>query len=223
MTGIIALIPAYNEEKRIQPVIQAALQHLPVWVVDDGSVDGTAILAESCGARVIRQVLNQGKGCALQTGFKAALDTGLNAVITLDADGQHLPAEIPLFLDAYQATGADLIIGQRDFSKMPLIRRLSNTTGRALFSWALRTPVSDNQSGYRLISARLMQAMLESQESGFELEVEMLLVCAINKFRLEWVPISTIYAGESSHIKPLKHAYNFFRVTFATRRRTRNL
>jgi glycosyltransferase involved in cell wall biosynthesis len=223
MPNIIALIPAYNEVERIQPVIEGARQFLPVWVVDDGSKDQTASLSESTGAHVIRQTPNQGKGRALQTGFRHALEAGVTAVVTLDADGQHLPQEIQRFLDKFASTQADLIIGQRDFSQMPLIRRLANTTGRSLFSWALRTQVSDNQSGYRLISARLMQAMLDSKESGFELEVEMVVVCIENGYRLEWVPISTIYAGEKSHIHPLKHAFNFFRVTLATRKRTAHL
>ena len=223
MPNLIALIPAYNEVERIQPVIEGARTFLPVWVVDDGSTDHTASLSESAGARVIRQTPNQGKGRALQTGFHHALEAGVDAVVTLDADGQHLPQEMPRFLDKYASTQADLIIGQRDFSQMPLIRRLANTTGRSLFSWALRTPVSDNQSGYRLISARLMQAMLDSKESGFELEVEMVVVCIENGYRLEWVPISTIYAGEKSHIHPLHHTLNFFRVTLATRKRTAHL
>jgi len=223
MANIIALIPAYNEVERIQPVIEGANQFLPVWVVDDGSEDQTASLSESTGAKVIRQTPNQGKGRALQTGFRHALEAGVDAVVTLDADGQHLPQEMPRFLDKYASTQADLIIGQRDFSQMPLIRRLANTSGRSLFSWALRIPVSDNQSGYRLISARLMQAMLDSKESGFELEVEMVVVCIENGYRLEWVPISTIYAGEKSHIHPLHHALNFFRVTLATRKRTAHL
>jgi glycosyltransferase involved in cell wall biosynthesis len=220
MEKIVALIPAYNEEEGIQPVIEGASQFLPVWVVDDGSSDRTAEVAQATGAHVIRQIPNQGKGCALKNGFRQALTAGVEAVVTLDADGQHLPQEIQRFLAKYAETRADLIIGQRDFSQMPTIRRLSNTIGRSLFSWALRTPVSDNQSGYRLISTRLMQAMLDSQESGFELEVEMVVVCVLKKYRLEWVPISTIYAGEKSHIKPLQHGYNFLRLTLATRKRT---
>lgn len=220
MEKIIALIPAYNEAERIASVILEAKKYLPVWVVDDGSVDQTAEIARAAGARVITQKPNQGKGMALLTGFRHALEEGVDALITLDADGQHLPHEMERFLSKYAETHADLIIGERDFSKMPIVRRISNSIGRAMFSWAIRSPVSDNQSGYRLVSSRLMQSMLHSREKGFELEVEMLVVCAENNFRLEWVPISTIYAGESSHIKPLRHTYHFFRITFITRRRT---
>src|SRR5690554_3421721 len=113
---IFALIPAHNEEGRIQPVIQGALLHLPVLVVDDGSQDNTAGAARSTGAEVLRQAPNQGKGAALRLGFRHLLESGCEAVITLDADGQHDPAEIPKFLAAYQAGKPDLIIGVRDFS-----------------------------------------------------------------------------------------------------------
>ena len=98
MSNIIALIPAYNEVERIQPVIEGAKQFLPVWVVDDGSKDQTAALSESAGATVIRQSPNQGKGRALQNGFRHALEAGVDAVITLDADGQHLPRRFKDFL-----------------------------------------------------------------------------------------------------------------------------
>jgi hypothetical protein len=143
------------------------------------------------------------------------------AVLTLDADGQHDPAEIPKFLQAYQTGRADLIIGARRFDQMPPVRRLANSLGRRAFSWALGQDVPDNQSGYRLISRRLMEAMLASGEQGFEFEVEMIVVCVQAGFTLGWVPIRTIYAGESSHINPVRHTVNFVRVVRQTRRRIR--
>jgi glycosyltransferase involved in cell wall biosynthesis len=194
--------------------------HLPVLVVDDGSQDETARVAEAAGASVIRQTPNQGKGRALQTGFRRALADGYDAVLTLDADGQHDPAEIPKFLDRYTTTHADLIIGARDFRTMPFIRKLSNTIGTSAFSWAMRRPIRDNQSGYRLISRRLVQATLQSQEAGFELEVEQIVICLEHHYKLDWVTIRTIYGDEGSHIKPLQHVYHFFRVVFEARRRT---
>jgi len=174
---ILALIPGYNEAQRIAAVVNAAGPHLPVLVVDDGSSDNTRGVAEAAGAQVIRQEPNQGKGAALRAGFRWALANRYEAVMTLDADGQHDPAEIPGFLDVYTQNKSDLIIGARDFSQMPAVRRWANTTGQKLFSWALGQPVQDNQSGYRLISRRLMEAVLESAESGFEFEVEMIVVC----------------------------------------------
>ncbi|GAB4572668.1 MAG: glycosyltransferase family 2 protein [Anaerolineae bacterium] len=221
MTAIVAIIPAYNEANRIRPVIEATRAHLPVLVVDDGSSDSTAQIAEQAGAEVLRQVPNQGKGAALRAGFRHALAQGMDAVITLDADGQHAPDEIPRFLEAYTRTRADLIIGARQFRYMPTVRRISNTLGTWLFSWALGQSIPDNQSGYRLMSRRLMEAVLESQEQGFEFEVEMITTCIVRGYRLEWVPISTIYAGESSHIQPAKHLVNFLRVTWQARQTVR--
>jgi len=218
---ILVLIPAYNEATRLAPVVIGALSQLPVLVVDDGSTDNTAAVADSAGAAVLPQIPNQGKGAALRAGFQWALDKGYGAVLTLDADGQHDPAEIPNFLQAYRADQADLIIGSRDFDLMPLVRRLANSLGRRIFSWALGQYVPDNQSGYRLISHRLMEAMLASGEQGFEFEVEMIVVCMQQGFKLDWVPIRTIYAGESSHINPLQHTINFLRVVRQTRLRVR--
>jgi glycosyltransferase involved in cell wall biosynthesis len=221
LVNVLALIPAYNEAGRVTGVIAAARPQLLVLVVDDGSADDTAALAESAGATVVRQAPNQGKGVALKTGFRWALDHGYEAVITLDADGQHDPAEIPAFLDLYAQRQPDLIIGERQFTKMPFPRNLSNTFGRWLFSKALGQPVRDNQSGYRLISRRLMDATLDSREAGFEFEVEMIVTCVRRGYMLAGVPIRTIYAGEASHIKPIPQTIHFFRVVWQTWRAMR--
>jgi glycosyltransferase involved in cell wall biosynthesis len=218
---ILALIPAYNEAGHITVVVAGARQHLPVLVVDDGSRDATAALAQAAGATVVAQQPNAGKGAALKLGFRWAIEHGYAALITLDADGQHDPAEIPAFLQAFQAETCDLIIGERDFSKIPVVRRISNTIGRATFSWALGRAVRDNQSGYRLISRRLMEAMLASEEQGFQFEVEMIVVCVRQGFQLCGVPIRTIYADERSHIQPLRHILEFTRMLLRTRRAMR--
>lgn len=218
---ILALIPAYNEATRLAPVVTGALVHLPVLVVDDGSSDDTAAVAETAGAELLRQTPNQGKGAALRAGFRQAQEQGFDAVLTLDADGQHDPAEMPKFLEAYHLSQADLIIGARQFDQMPPSRRLANSLGRRAFSWALGQDVPDNQSGYRLISRRLLAKLLSSQEQGFEFEVEMIVICVQHGFKLDWVPIRTIYAGEGSHINPRQHVVNFGRVVWQTRQRLR--
>jgi glycosyltransferase involved in cell wall biosynthesis len=240
---VLALIPAHDEGPRVGVVVSAARRHLPVLVVDDGSTDDTGAQAEAAGAVVLPQRPNQGKGAALRMGFRRALDEGYDAVITLDADGQHDPDEIPRFLAAFAgvedpdagrvggvvlpglvaAAGPrpELVIGRRDFARMPPVRRLSNTVGGAAFSWAVGRPIPDNQSGYRLLGRRLMAAMVASHEAGFEFEVEMIAVCIRRGWTLAWAPISTIYAGEPSHVRPLHHLRHFARATLAARRLVR--
>ena len=213
---ILALIPAYNEGERIAPVVRQALAYLPVLVVDDGSTDQTAAYAKTAGAEVLSQQPNQGKGAALQIGFATALERGYEAVITLDADGQHDPNEIPAFIRVFREEPLDLVIGQRDFSRMPPLRRMANTIGTGLFSAAVGRPIPDNQSGYRLVSRRLMEALGDAGERGFEFEVEMIAVCVSQGFKIGWVPIRTIYGGEKSHIHPLRHLAKFLQITCKT-------
>lgn len=220
-THFLALIPAYNEERAIGDVVRRTAAYLPVLVVDDGSSDETGRCAAEAGAELLTQVPNQGKGAALHAGFRWALENGYDGVVTLDADGQHDPDEIPNFLAAYAASQADLIIGVRDFSQMPTVRRMANTVGGKAFSWALGQPVADNQSGYRLLSRRMMEALPVSDEQGFEFEVEMIVVCVQQGYTLDWTPIRTIYAGESSHIQPLQHVLSFGRIVLSTRRAMR--
>jgi glycosyltransferase involved in cell wall biosynthesis len=218
---ILALIPAYDEAPRVGAVVTGAKAHLPVLVVDDGSTDDTAAIAESAGAAVLRQRPNQGKGAALRAGFRWALDRGFDAVLTLDADGQHDPAEIPAFLAARERASADLVVGQRDFSRMPPIRQIANRLGGLALSWAVGRRIPDNQSGYRLLSRRLMEVMLPSRESGFEFEVEMITTAIPAGWAIDWVPIRTIYAGEPSHIDPWRHFTSFVRMVRTARRTVR--
>ena len=230
--SVIAVIPAHDEAPRIAPVITGALASLPVLVVDDGSSDTTAEVARAAGATVLSQHPNQGKGAALRAGFRHALDAGMDAVVTLDADGQHDPAEIPRLLAARAGARArstsapagapiavpELVVGQRDFGAMPPMRRLSNSFGTVLLSGALGRWIPDNQSGYRVIGRRLMAAMLESREDGFAFEVEMIAVCQREHWPIAWTPIRTIYGDERSHIRPLQHLRSFLAVTARARR-----
>ena len=215
---IVALIPGYDEAPRIGAVVEAARRHLPVLVVDDGSADGTADAARANGAEVIEQRPNQGKGAALRAGFRHALARGAEAILTIDADGQHDPDEIPAFLAAWTAPPSDqemrpdLVIGRRDFRAMPPIRRLSNVLGGWAFSWAVGRDIPDNQSGYRLVGRPLAEATLGSNEPGFAFEVEQITTCIRMGGTIAWVPIRTIYAGAPSHIRPIPHLREFLRI-----------
>ena len=220
---VLGLVPAHNEAARIGPVIEVARRHVPVLVVDDGSSDDTAAVAEAAGAQVIRQSPNQGKGAALRAGFAAALADGAEAVITLDGDGQHDPAEIPAFLGAYArraiaGSATELIIGRRNFRRMPPVRRLANWLGTVTLSAALGRWIADNQSGYRLVGRRLMAATQGSTEAGFAFEVEMIAVCLREGWPIDWVPVRTIYGDETSHIEPMHHLREFLAMTGRARR-----
>jgi glycosyltransferase involved in cell wall biosynthesis len=224
---LLAVIPAHDEGPRIARVVAAARRHLPVLVVDDGSSDETAAVAEAAGALVLRQSPNLGKGAALRAGFEAALADGAEAVVTLDADGQHDPSEIPAFLGLYARRSigglpTELIVGRRSFRRMPPVRRLANWLGTVTLSAAVGRWVHDNQSGYRLVGRRLMAAMLASEESGFAFEVEMIAVCLREGWSIGWVPIRTIYGDETSHIQPGEHLREFLAVTGRARRIARS-
>lgn len=211
---VLALIPAWNEAPRIGRIVEGARVYLPVLVVDDGSTDGTAEVAERAGAVVIRHPQNRGKGAALKTGFAWALAQGYDAVLTLDADGQHDPAEIPKFLTALERGEGDLIIGQRRFSQMPWPRWWSTPLGTVLLSLALGRYIPDNQSGYRLITRRALETLRLTSDK-FEMEVEMIAEAIRHELSIGWVPIRTIYGiGKPSYFHPIKDTLRFLRMVW---------
>lgn len=210
---IIALIPAYNEARYIANVVQGAAKYLPVVVVDDGSSDGTGGAAALAGAKVVSHGRNQGKGKALLTGFDYAIQRGVDAAITLDADGQHDPDEIPLFVEAFRAGQGDIIIGQRQYHQMPAKSRFGNNVGSFLLKAAMGRPIPDNQSGYRLFSRRAMQEVRPTS-TRFEAEVEMLLRADFAGLKVGWVPIKTIYNDKKSHFRPVQDSALFLKMTW---------
>jgi glycosyltransferase involved in cell wall biosynthesis len=213
-SSVLALVPAWNEAARIQPVLEGVRSWMPVLVVDDGSTDDTPALSRACGATVVRHGQNQGKGAALQTGFAWALKHGYDAVLTLDADGQHDPADIPKFLSAYRADAGALIIGQRNFSQMPFPRKVVNPLGSWLLSLALGVRILDNQSGYRLYTRRVLEA-LGPASTGFELEVQVIVQAVRKEMRIGWVEIRTIYdTGKKSYFRPVKDTVRFLDVVW---------
>lgn len=215
--GILALIPAWNEASRIGPIVEKTRAYLPVLVVDDGSRDETAAVAEAAGAIVVRHPQNRGKGVALTTGFAWALEHGYEAVLTLDADGQHDPADIPKFLAAYRAGARDFIIGRRDFGRMPFPRFFTNPFGSWLLSKALGVRIYDNQSGFRLYGRRLLET-LNRTTTGFEFEVEVIVQAVRQGIPIDWVDIRTIYdINKASYFHPIKDTLRFFKMVWRAR------
>jgi glycosyltransferase involved in cell wall biosynthesis len=215
----VALIPAWNEASRLEAVLVRVVEQLPTLVVDDGSSDGTGDVAERCGATVVRHGANRGKGASLLTGFRWALDQGFEGVVTLDADGQHDPQEIPHFVDTQERTGADLVIGRRDFSQMPFPRSVSNPFGSWLLSLALGQRIYDNQCGFRLYRKSIL--MLAEQESvGFEFEVDVIADAVRAGLKLAWVDVATIYGtGKVSYFHPVRDSALFLAAVWRAWRR----
>ncbi len=215
---ILALIPARNEEATVGPIIRAVACRLPVLVIDDGSSDATASIARDAGATVISHPANMGKGAALRTGFSWALERGCAAVVTLDADGQHDPADLGRLIAAYQRGAGDLIIGERNFAQMPLPNRYTTPLGSRLLSWALGFKVTDNQSGFRLLTRRFLERM-RTHRPGYEMEVEMIWEALRLGLTVTWVPIQTIYfPNRKSGFRPVRDTLLFLRMVLRIRR-----
>ena len=204
---MIAIIPALNAERTLAKVVEDTKRQLEhVLVIDDGSSDRTSDVARAAGAVVLRHEVNRGKGAALKTGFAYALEHDHEAVITLDADGQHLPAEIPKFIDAWNADHVDLIIGGRAhlFQHMLPRRRNANRFSAWCISKAAGVPVADSQSGFRLYSAKLVRA-IDLHTDGFDMESEVIVRAGRRGFRVVSISIELGFVDgvATSHYKPL--------------------
>ena len=199
-----AVIPCYNEAKTIGPLVEALRQQLPlVAVVDDGSTDGTARVAENTGAIVFRHEQNKGKGAALQTGLSHALHLGCEYAVTLDGDGQHSPLDLPPFLRCAEETRAPLIIGNRmqEAMAMPWVRRHVNHWMSRKISRCAGQFLPDTQSGFRLIHLPTW-ASLPLSARRYEVESEMLMAFLAANHPVEFVPIRVIAATRKSRIRP---------------------
>ncbi|MBV8518713.1 MAG: glycosyltransferase family 2 protein [Acidobacteria bacterium] len=205
---VCVLIPALNAERTLPPIVADARRRLePVVVIDDGSRDRTGDVARAAGAQVLRHEVNRGKGGALKTGFAWALANSFDAAITLDADGQHLPGEIPKFLAARAETGADLIIGGRAhlFAHMLPRRRAANRFSAWCIAKTSGTPISDSQSGFRLYSASLLRR-LTLRTDGFDMESEVIVRAGRSGLKIVTIPIELGFVDgiSTSHYRPLK-------------------
>jgi glycosyltransferase involved in cell wall biosynthesis len=211
---VCAVIPAYNEARHIAQVVTGVRSYLPdVVVVDDGSKDDTAERAAQAGAHVIRHARNRGKGGALQTAFDHAEGRGYDAVIALDADGQHDPGELPRFLAALASGRGDIFLGSRmaDPRGMPRLRRWTNRTTSVILSRLARQEIRDSQSGYKAIRMEVLRHVRPTR-AGFDAESEFLVTASRRGYGIGHVPIRTIYGDETSSIKPVRDTWRFIRL-----------
>jgi len=209
-----SLIPSYNEARTIGEIVKKLKQlGFPVYMVDDGSTDDTARIAEAAGALVIRNVRNFGKGAALREGFKRVLEDGFGTVLLMDGDDQHDIDDIEHLMARMRQTGADIVIGNRmrDIADMPVIRIVVNRFMSYVLSKVCGQYIPDTQCGFRLIKREaLLNIKLES--SKYEIESEMIVKAARAGLRIESVPIKTVYRGEQSKINPLVDTLRFLRL-----------
>jgi len=218
---IVACIPAYNEHSSIADTVSKVSEHVDhVIVCDDGSKDTTGKIAEKLGAIVIRNPRNMGKGAALKNCLKLARKMSAEIVVTLDADGQHNPGDIPRLFRPIMRGEADLVIGSRylEGSSMdpPLYRRVGLSVINTLGQSAM-VAVKDTQSGFRAFNKKALELFADSDEEGFGVESEQLAIARRFELRVEEVPTTVRYKGleNTSKKDPVTHGLEL--VTVALR------
>jgi glycosyltransferase involved in cell wall biosynthesis len=182
-------------------------------VIDDGSRDTTGRVATEHDVQVIAHPRNAGKGAALRTGIRAALTHGAGVLVTIDADGQHPPEEIPRLIESITRDQADLVLGARARgSAMPLRRRFTNWISARLASRIGRQAVRDAQTGFRAFTREVAERIQPAGER-YEYEANFLLDALRANFRVSSIDVPTIY-GPASHFRPWADTWRMAR-TFA--------
>lgn len=193
---VCAIIPAYNEASRIGGVVEATRPYVDhVIVIDDGSTDGTGDIARCTGAQVIVHPENCGAGAATMTGLLAARHLGFDVALTIDADGQHNPEDIPTFLSVLVDQKADLVIANRfgQRNKIPFVRRLFNGFGNLLTFLVTGLFLPDTQSGFKVFGSRALQE-IELRMAGFEFCTEIIGEASRHHWKVVSVPTKVVYS-----------------------------
>ena len=210
----IIVIPAYNEASIIQEVIKEIKKsgYENIIVIDDGSRDNTADIAQASKALVLRNVKNLGKGASLVKGYDFALARGFDAVISMDGDGQHSCDDLAAFMHKAESSGCAIIVGNRMSStqQMPALRVTTNRFMSWLISLVTGQHIPDTQCGFRLVKKELLEK-LNLSTSKYETESEILIQASRLGFKIESVPVRTIYSGQKSRINPFVDTLRFLR------------
>jgi glycosyltransferase involved in cell wall biosynthesis len=192
------VIPAFNEERCVGKVIRGVGEFLPsarIVMVDDRSTDDTARVARSAGASVIQLPVNSGYGVALQTGLIWAHRNGAQMVVTLDADGQHEPAEIPALLRPVLAGEADLSLGSRYLNQgaryhVPLLRRLGSRLFARIASRLIRQPVTDPTTGFQAMNRKVLDLYASLSEFPEQTpDADLIVYANLRHCRIVEVPV----------------------------------
>jgi len=208
---VCVLIPSYNEAKTIGGIVKELRKsHMTVYVVDDGSTDGTASIAKSEGAIVVAHSYNKGKGASLAEGFRHILKRDFEAVLVMDGDGQHSVEDVGIFLRSMEETNADIVLGNRmcDVTSMPLARIHTNRFMSNLISRISGQNIPDTQCGFRLIKRSVLEK-IELASSHYDTESELIINAARQGFKIESVCVKTVYQDERSRINPIVDTLRF--------------
>ncbi len=216
LTMIVIIIPAYNEEKTIEKVIKNAKKYGKVIVVDDASKDRTAVIAKRAGAVVVSHKVNGGLGTALRTGFREALKKmKADIIITIDADGQHDPKEIPTFIKKIDE-GYDFVLGRRNLSAYPFVKKFGNFFLNILTNFVSATNLKDTESGFRAFRGEALRKLYLKAER-YEIAVEIIFEVGRNRLRTTNVPITS-----ARYVKGVGVWDGFSNFRYLLRRRKRN-
>jgi glycosyltransferase involved in cell wall biosynthesis len=210
------IIPAYNESANILRLIQDIRKYkLDILVIDDGSTDSTFSIAKDAGVQAMLNLSNQGKGASLIKGFKYALENNFDAVITMDADGQHLAQDLPSFIEAANDPGIHIVLGNRmlNVEKMPFLRVITNKFMSWFISAICKQAIPDTQCGFRLIKKDVLKN-IKLGTSKYETESELLIKASRQGFKIRSIPIRSIYGREKSQINPFIDTFRFIRLIF---------
>jgi glycosyltransferase involved in cell wall biosynthesis len=207
LNKICILIPAYNAQETLGSVLKKiGPLKVDTIVVDDGSSDQTKRVTSENGVHLLEHPINLGKGAALRTGFKYILQRDYQIIVTLDADGQHNPSDIPSLLKIFQSVKPDILIASRaaDFKKMTFLRRFWNRLGVKAVARLCHSDITDSQSGFRLIRTDALKG-INLSTSRFETELELLIKACKRGFSVLSVPITTqkVDGTGSSHFRPV--------------------
>ena len=187
---VFAVIPAHNEEQTVERVVKDTLKHVDkVLVVDDASHDRTGAMARRSGAITIRRNISQGVGAAMSTGLTKALELGANIIVTLDADGQHNPQEIPKLIEPVIKGEADLVVGSRFLGSIENpdpVKMLGNRLFTFIISRMTRIKLTDTQCGFRAFTQKVVNS---PNFSSFTYTQEMVIRAAKDGFIIKEVPV----------------------------------
>jgi len=215
------VMPAYNEAKTIGDLVRAVRHYVPdVVVINDGSSDDTQAVAAKSGAVVLSNKKNSGKGAALRRGFDYALRNNYDALVIMDADGQHIPQDLPAIVQAgFSSPDIGAVVGNRvaNPQNMPVPRFLTNVLMSLVVSMICKQTIPDSQCGFKFLKCGALKGM-RLISSHYDIETEILIKVARQGLRIRSVPIRCVYAGQKSFINPVIDTWRFLvllvRLTF---------